>query len=162
MCPTPPRSRPATTRRSAFASWRSVSNPSRSRSELTCSLLLVCNFLSRFVIVPRYVYKKMCKKVPREICSSADYKTLVPSCTPTTYKVNSAWPKILSMKSKFHKVGPNARKRQIASAGHWSGGEQNFTDAQNRTYKTIKFPAELVEIDSWTHFPWLFVKSFLC
>merc|ERR1712168_237933 len=36
--------------------------------------------------IKKYVYKKMSKKVPREICSSADYKTLVPSCTPTTYK----------------------------------------------------------------------------
>jgi len=36
--------------------------------------------------VKKYVYKKSCKKIPREICSSADMKQLVPSCAPTTYK----------------------------------------------------------------------------
>jgi len=36
--------------------------------------------------IKKYVYKKQCKKVPRQICSSADVKTLKPTCHPTTYK----------------------------------------------------------------------------
>merc|ERR1711862_829349 len=30
--------------------------------------------------------KKVCKKVPRQLCSSADIKQLVPSCSPATFK----------------------------------------------------------------------------
>jgi len=36
--------------------------------------------------VKKYVYKKQCRKVPRQICSSADVKRLVPQCTSTSYK----------------------------------------------------------------------------
>merc|ERR1719495_2802689 len=36
--------------------------------------------------VKKYVYKKECKKVPREICSTATYKSLEPYCTTSTYK----------------------------------------------------------------------------
>merc|ERR1712136_404224 len=36
--------------------------------------------------IEKFVYKKVCKKVPRQICSSADVKQLVPSCSPATFK----------------------------------------------------------------------------
>merc|ERR1712126_350328 len=43
--------------------------------------------------IEKFVYKKVCKKVPRQLCSSADIKQLVPSCSPATFKTCRYEPK---------------------------------------------------------------------